>query len=407
MLYPAFAWSGFTSAFSLVVIGNRLQSGLGTVDSLFAVVLGCWLLFAYVAAIGFAAGRWGLNSQLMLEAVFGRIGAIIPGVLLAFLVAGWFAFHVVLTSTVLLRVMHIESGVNAAIAVIGLLFAAPVILEVSRGFRIAAVAFPAMLGFGGVVVATQIVPAWSTLLDGPLQGALPFGTGVCVAFGTFAVSGTMTGDIVRYCRTGNEAVQASAIGFLLSNLPFMLLGVLVGAANADVVDLLSGRGWVPNLLLAMVVLSNFAVCDACLANASITLKRVLPWCPWSIVAVVATMVAAFLAFSNVVSDVFFWTLFIASVVPPIGGVIIADYYVVRSRLGFSRARSIRVNLAALFALCVAAALSFYSWYVFESIFTPLIGVLLASLVYLCLFAVAPVSLGAGLGPDPLGAEAVD
>src|ERR1700738_1591123 len=78
VLYPAFVWSGFTAVFSCLIIGNRLQVALGTIDAAIAVVLGSWLLFLYSAAIGFACGRWGLNFQIMLKAIFGRSGAIVP-----------------------------------------------------------------------------------------------------------------------------------------------------------------------------------------------------------------------------------------------------------------------------------------------------------------------------------------
>jgi cytosine permease len=408
LLYPAFVWSGFTSAFVCVVIGNRLQSGMGTADALAAVILGSWLLFVYSAAIGFAAGRWGLNSQLMLEAIFGRLGAILPGVLLALLVTGWFAFHVLLTTVVLSNVLEDAGGSSVwPLVIIGSLFAAPVIANVRHGFDITAAAFPAMLVFAGVIVVQRIIPAWPTLLDGPLTGTLPFSTGVCVAFGTYAVSGTMTGDIVRYCRTGNEAVQATAIGFLFSNLPFMILGVLIGAANTNVIDLLLARSSLSYFLIFLVVISHWATCDACLANAGITLKSAFPKLPWPVVSASAAVFGILIASSNVFSDVFSWILFIAAVVPPIGGIIVADYYVVRAHAGFSRAGNIRVNVAALVSLCGAITVSLFIWQNYPDILTPLVGTPLSAILYLLLAALAPSWMGASVGTDSLGAEAID
>lgn len=408
LLYPAFVWSGFTSAFFCVVIGNRLQVGLGTADALIAVMLGSWLLFVYSAAIGFAAGRWGLNSQLMLEAIFGRLGAILPGLLLAFLVTGWFAFHVMLTAAILssFLVVHDVEKVLLLVA-IGSLFAAPVIVGISHDFNITAVAFPAMLVFAGIVVAKQIIPASTTLLDGPLTGPLSFSVGVCVAFGAYAVSGTMTGDIVRYCRTGNEAVEATAIGFLLSNFPFMILGVFIGAADANVLDLLGRAEPISYLLIGLVIISHWATCDACLVNAGITLKRVFPQLPWRTLSAGAAVLGILIAESNILSDLFEWTLIIAAVVPPIGGIIIADYYVVRAHSGFSHAKNRRVNVASLVALSGAIAVSLLIWKNFPGALTPVIGAPLSAILYLILTAVTPAKLGAGVGTDTLGAEAID
>jgi hypothetical protein len=36
-LYPAFVWSGFTAVFSCLIIGNRLQVALGTIDAAITV----------------------------------------------------------------------------------------------------------------------------------------------------------------------------------------------------------------------------------------------------------------------------------------------------------------------------------------------------------------------------------
>lgn len=408
LLYPAFVWSGLTSAFACVFIGNCLQTQLGTTEALAAVILGNWLLFIYSAAIGFAAGRWGLNSQLMLEAVFGRLGAMLPGVLLSLLVTGWFAFQVAFFTEVLSKVLKTASGPSTWIlVVVGSLSATPVIVGINHGFNITRAAFPTMLLFAGIVLAEKIIPEWQTLLDGPLMGSLSFGAGVCVAFGTYAVSGTMTGDIVRYCRTGNEAVQATAIGFLFSNLPFMLLGVLIGAAHADVIGLLLAGDFLSTCMIALVVVSHLATCDACLTNASITLKSVFPKLPWSIVSASAAGVGIIGAADNLTTDVFRWAPFLAAIVPPIGGIIIADYYVLRAHLGFSRARNLRFNGAALASLCFAVVASLYLWDLYPQIPTPLVGAPLAGVLYLILAKMAPTVLGAGVGAESLGAEAID
>ena len=388
-------------------MGNRLQSGLGTADALIAVILGSWILFIYSAAIGFAAGRWGLSPQLTLEAIFGRWGAP-SGHRARISVTGWFAFHVVLTADVLLNALHFSRRpCDWVMQLIGVAFAAPVICPAQPWFqydrRRISRDDPVRRHRHGAHPDAQMA-----VLAGRLDGRnTAFGTGVCVAFGIFVVSGTMTGDIVRYCRTGTEAVLATAIGFLLSNLPFMILGVLIGAAHADVVDILLERGWLSTLALGLVFLSHWATCDACLANAGITLKSAFPRCRWQLVTSVAVVVGIVMAAGNLVNDAFWWSLFVAAVIPPIGGIIVADYYVVRTHYGFSRGRNFRANIPALFALCVSIAVSLWLWKNYPDIITPLVGAPLAGVFYSMLVIVAPTSPGASPEAGSLGAEAVD
>lgn len=407
LLYPAFAWSGFTSAFASIIVGQRLQAGLGTPDALFAVILGSWLLFVYSAAIGFAAGRWGLNSQLTLEAVFGRAGAVLPGLLLAFLVTGWYAFHVILTASLLPDWVASQGPSALWIVLIGIVFALPVILGFSHGFNLTALAFPAMVIFVVILLLLNILPKWPILLDGPLNGSLSFGTGVCIAFGTFVVSGTMTGDIVRYCRTGNEAIQATVIGFLLSNLPFLVCGVLLGAVGMEPGELFTSGHPVSVVLLLLVMVAHWTTCDACLANSSVTLKSAFPQLSSALLGSVAAVVGMVIAVSNQIADIFNWVMFLVAVVPPIGGVILADYYVLRANGGFSRARNGRVNHAALLAAAIAIAATFLTWRILPDAFSPLIGAPLAAVCYLVLAKIAPATLGADIGVERFGAEAID
>lgn len=407
LLHPAFAWSGFSSAFASIVIGGQLQAGLGTSDALLASVIGSWLLFIYSAAIGFAAGRWGLNFQLTLTAVFGRAGALLPGVLLAGLVAGWFGYHIGLTTQILADAFGPEATSTAAFLVIGVLFAAPVVSGLSHGFNLTAIGVPAMVLFAVIVFSRMVLPGWENLLDGPLGGSLSFGTGVCIVFGMFVVSGTMTGDIVRYCRTGNEAIQVMAVGFIFSNVPFLLLGVLISAAGIGFGQLFGSFGALSWLLLALVFISHLTTCDACLANASVTLKSAFPAVPWTVLSAGAALFGALLALGGIVSSLFDWAMFLTAVVPPVGGIIVADYYVVRAHIGFSRGRDVRFNTAALIALGLSVVTALLIWRFLADYITPLVGAPLAGFVYLALATIAPNGLGVGLGKESLGAEAVD
>lgn len=407
LIFPAIAWSGFSSAFASVIVGSYLQASLGTLDALFAATLGNWILFIYSAAIGFAAGRWGLSSQLLLEGVFGRWGAVIPGALLGALVTGWFAFHVTLTATILATALHLQINSTFAIGTIGVLFSLPVIVRISHGFNMTAIAIPAMILFAAIVVAHQLAPKWTVLLDGPIGGSMPFGTGVCIAFGTFVVSGTMTGDIVRFCRTGNEAVQATAFGFLLANLPFLILGVLISASGMNVNDLFTSGSALSWLLLVLVVISNWTTCDACLTNAGATLKSAFPALPWMGAASVSMLLGIFLAIIEGVKDVPSWTMLLTAIASPIGGVIVADYYVVRVRVGFSRSRVATVNLAALFATAVGILSALLSHRLIPGVITPLISAPAAGCIYLALSGIAAHRLGADLGGQTAGAEALD
>src|SRR5690606_14177784 len=130
------------------------------------------------------------------------------------------------------------------------------------------------------------------------SGAISFMTGVGMAWSTFVVSGTMTGDIVRYCRTGREAVAVTSVAFLFSNAPFMVLGALISAAIADpsvTYFLIPGSGLALVALVGIAILSNWSTCDACLYNATMGYSNAIPSLNWKAAAIVGTIIGVIAA----------------------------------------------------------------------------------------------------------------
>jgi cytosine permease len=166
------------------------------------------------------------------------------------------------------------------------------------------------------------------------------------------------------------------------------------------------------LLLALVVISTLTTSDACLANASVTLKTAFPRIPWWLLSAGAALVGVMLALAGLTNRLSGWVMFLTAVAPPVGSIIVADYYVVRANIGFFRARDVRFNIAALIALGLSIVVSLIVWWYFSDFATPLIGAPLAGFLYLVLASLvlaslAPNEVGVGLSRESSGAEAVD
>lgn len=407
---PAIVWSGFGIAFICAVIGGIIQQGMGTVDAIWAIVLGNAILFLYAAAIGYPAGQWGLNFPLTIKAVFGGKGSVIPITVLALLVTGWFAFHSWLTGDIIKTAFGIENSVVAGLiaAAAAIIYGLPVIYGIKSMALVRKIAIPAMVVFAVYYIVTRVVPAGGQIWSEPGTGELGFWTGVSMAWATFAVSGTMTGDIVRYTRNGAQAVSVTAVAFLFSNAPFMILGAVISAAMVDpsvpyFLDSSSLSVIVPIAMLAL--LSTWSTADACLYNAAMGYTNAFTALNWRNAAILGTVIGAVAAGTGIVSSVVDFLLLIGLVVPPIGAIIIVDYFLVRSDVGFSKMRDDRVNIAAVISVLAGLVIGYIVSTANPNLIFGIPGMIAATLIYVVLWKVAGEKLGTGFSQAPFPAEA--
>lgn len=408
---PALIWSGFGVAFICAVIGGLIQQGLGTVQAILAIVLGNLVLFVYSALIGYGSGKWGLNFPLTVKAVFGSKGAVIPILILAVLVTGWYAFQAWLTADILRVALDLEGPVVVGILAIiaGLVFGVPVIFGIKQMAMVRKIGIPAMVLFALYYLITRVFPAGGQLFESSGNGQMAFMTGVGMAWSTFVVSGTMTGDIVRYTRTGGQAVGVTGVAFLLSNGPFMILGALISAAINDpsvvyFFDAKSAGILIPLVVLA--VISNWTTCDACLYNAAMGFTNALPRFTWRKAAILGTVIGLIAAATGIIGNIVSWLILLGLLVPPIGGAIIADYYFIRGNKGFGIAREVDFNWAAIIAMIGGVIVGYYVNVTFPNFLFGVAGIASSFVIYLVLAKLAASGLGAELSAKPSGAEAI-
>ncbi|GAB3843360.1 cytosine permease [Nesterenkonia populi] len=409
---PAWVWSGFGIAFICAVIGGTIQQGLGTIDGIIAILLGNFLLFLYAAALGYGAGKWGLNFPLSVKATFGSRGGWLPILILGLLVTGWYSFHVWLTADILSLAFGIESTAVVGIIalLVGLAYSLPVIFGIKSMALIRQIAIPAMVIFVIYYVATRVIPAGGDILVAEGTGEITFLAGVGMAWATFAVSGTMTGDIVRFVKTGKQAVGVTGVAFLASNAPFMVLGALIAAAidDPEVVYFLDSTELTTVLpLAAIAILSTWSTADACLYNASMGFSNALLGVTWRVAGAIGTVIGLFLAVTGVIGDVGLVLDAIGLLVPPVGAVIIAEYFIMRRGVGYGMNRRSTVNTAAIVGVLVGLAVGIIADIAFPNWIFGLPAMAASIIVYLLLAKTLGQKVGAEPPSLPAEAETVD
>nr|VUD25028.1 cytosine permease [Salmonella sp. NCTC 7297] len=333
-----FVMLGLTFFSASMWTGGTLGTGLSYHDFFLAVLLGNLLLGIYTAFLGYIGAKTGLSTHLLARYSFGVKGSWLPSLLLGGTQVGWFGVGVAMFAIPVSKATGIDA--NILIAVSGLLMTLTIFFRhlgadyfvyYCRARHCHSGSYSVWLavsGVGGLEHLKTIAP----------QTPLNFSSALALVVGSFVSAGTLTADFVRFGRHAKSAVLIAMVAFFLGNSLMFIFGAAGAAAvgQADISDVMIAQGL---LLPAIVVLglniwttNDNALYASGLGFANITglSSRTL-----SVVNGIIGTVCALWLYNNFVG----WLTFLSSAIPPIGGVIIADYLLNRRRyVDFNTAR---------------------------------------------------------------------
>ena len=328
-------WLGFPMVLTMSVIGALVVEGLGFRRGVAAIVAGNLVLFVYVGALSLLAQQHGLSFALLSSRTLGTKGYVVASGLLSTIVLGWFAVQTGLTAASLNGAFHWPVAPLAFLA--GAAYVALTVYGVRALATIGLVSAPLFLAFGAYAVYVIVSDrGWVAIASypGSPERTLPFSLGVSLVVASFVGSGTMTADFTRWARTPLHALVATFSAFPLANGAAMLVGAVIagaGAGGSDPFALVAHRGGVVAALAVAFLFANLgSVCSHCLYNCAVGWSHILGVGMRRAALVggaLGTLVAALGVWSYFVD----WLSLVSIVIPPVGGVLLADHFFVRAR----------------------------------------------------------------------------
>ncbi|WP_432519134.1 cytosine permease [Kineococcus sp. SYSU DK006] len=338
-------WFGFPMIITNAIFGGTIVYGLGFWRGMAAIVAGNLILFAYVGALSYIAGRTGKNFALTAAETFGRKGAAITAGFLSTVVIGWFAFQTGLTGATLNTSLGWNEPLMIALA--GVLYIAVTFIGIRALTIIGLVAAPlfVVLAIVALVFAARNggMSNITSFQGGAADaGVLSIGAAITIVIAGFADSGTMTADFTRWSRTGREAVLATFTAFPVANFVSLLVGGLIVAAGAaanpaanggDFLPILTSHGWLLSALAVVFVFINLgSVCTHCLYNGAVGWSQ-LSGGRMRVLTLVLGGIGLLAALAGVWSHFAAWLNLLGIFVPPIGAVLILDQLLLRRSAG--------------------------------------------------------------------------
>lgn len=329
------AWSlsvvlfGFTFFSATMMAGGEIGNAMGYGSELLgAVLVGNLLLAGYASLLGVVAFRSGLSTVLMARFCFGREGSRITDLILGLTQVGWYAWGTDTVARILVQTFGLSSGWDPVLVV-----------ATGMGFCLtAAVGYKGLEILSAVMVPLMtLLIVWSGYLAlqiGPIAvattGNMSQVQAVTVVVGTFVSGATQSTNWTRYARTSTAAVAVTFLAFFVGNGLMVGYGSLAGSvyANSDIVEVMLLQGFFWSAVF-MLLANIWTTQDNTIYNFSLAGCHFFRTKNRRQVTLAGAAVGTVLALGGFAELLVPFLLGLGTAIPPLGGVILADFFVCR------------------------------------------------------------------------------
>lgn len=321
---------GFTFFSASMLTGGKLGTGLQLKDFFIAVVIGNSILACYTGLLAYIGADTGLSMHLLARYSFGEKGSYLASFITSITQIGWFGVGIAMFAIPVANRFNIN--VYLLVGITGFLMTATAYFGMKSLTILSAIAVPAIaiLGSTSAVMAANSVGGFQGLMNIEPTSKMTLVTAVTLCVGSFISGGTATPDFARFSKNKKVAVSTTVIAFFIGNSLMFVFGAVgaMATGNSDIADVMFSQGLI---LPAIIVLglniwttNDNAIYTAGLGFANITK---LPKKKLVIISGVIGTVGAIWLNNNFTA----FLTFLNSMLPPVGGIIIADYFFIKKR----------------------------------------------------------------------------
>jgi NCS1 family nucleobase:cation symporter-1 len=358
-------WIGMAVVITTYTLASGLmQQGMTWWQALATILLGNVIVLIPMVLNAHAGTKYGVSFPVLCRAAFGVKGANLPAILRAIVACGWFGIQTWIGGLALNELLKAAwSGWGGVPGAIWIAFAIFWIIQVAiilRGLEgikhLEAWSAPLLLAGGGLLLLWAITNGGGLgrVLDESVK--LQKGSGdfwalfpaaLTANVGYWATLSLNIPDFTRYARSQKSQALGQALGLPTTMAAFAFIGVAVTSATIvifgepiwDPVALIARIGSPAVIIFgALVVLAaqlttNMAANVVSPANdfSSLAPKRVSYVTGGLITAVIGIVMLPWKLYADAAAYIFTWLIGYSSLMGAIGGILIADYWVLRRR----------------------------------------------------------------------------
>ncbi|MDW7662636.1 MAG: cytosine permease [Bacillota bacterium] len=325
---------GFCISMAGLYTGAALSMGLTLQQALIAAVIGNLILSVYGGLVGVAGAREGVSTAMLARHSFGKKGSMFISAIIAVTLVGWFAYQIGFFGITIYTIFP-GGGFLSIPFVAGIWGGALMIATAYIGYKglsvLSKFAAPAILIMSawGINAAINNAGGWAGLTSIQPTGDVNINGAVVMIVGAFAVGGAIQADITRYSKNATHSIIATTIGYMFAHSFVIIAGYMVtlatGIDSLPAAMVAVGLG-IPALIV--LIAAQWTTNDNNLYSSSLAFSNILRMKKSKIVLVLG-VIATIIGAIGVVDYLVPWLILLGIGVPPVAGIIIADYFIIK------------------------------------------------------------------------------
>ena len=358
-------WIGMSVVITTYTLASGLmQQGMTWWQAMLTILLGNTIVLLPMILNAHAGTKYGVSFPVLCRASFGVKGANVPAILRALVACGWFGIQTwigaVALNALILAVWPAWGGIGVGIWISFALFWLVQVWIILNGLegikKLEGWSAPLLLAGGALLLGWAIarggglahILAQSSRLQ---QRTVPFWqlfpAAVTANVGYWATLSLNIPDFTRYARSQRSQALGQALGLPATMTAFAFIGVAVTSAT---IVLFGEAIWDPVVLIARIgspavivfgaliimlaqLTTNMAANVVSPANdfSSLAPKTISYVTGGLITAAIGVLMMPWKLYEDASAYIFTWLIGYSSLMGAIGGILIADYWIVRKK----------------------------------------------------------------------------
>ena len=356
-------WIGMSVVITTYTLASGLMAqGMTWWQAMLTILLGNVIVLVPMVLNAHAGTKYGVSFPVLCRASFGVRGANVPAMLRAIVACGWFGIQTWIGGLALDALLTAAwdgwaavPGKTAIAFGVFWLVQVAIIFKGTEGIKaLESWSAPLLLGGGALLLWWGIdrggglgrILGESTRLQ---QGSTPFWAlfpaALTANVGYWATLSLNIPDFTRYAKSQRSQALGQALGLPTTMTAFAFIGVAVtsativvfGEAIWDPVVLVSRIGGTGTIIFAALIVLAAQITTNMAANvvspsndfSNLSPRRISYVTGGLITAVIGILMMPWKLYSDAAAYIFTWLLGYSSLMGALGGILIADYWVVR------------------------------------------------------------------------------